>query len=146
MFFITQDEIEANCTEPREDPMRTALPYDEETGFEFKIGKELVGGVDIATPLAIAEGLKDVYDPEIPVNVYDLGLIYDIGISDKGDVSILLTLTSPNCPVAGDLPGWIGEAASAVPGTGRVGVKLTFDPPWVPDYMNELAKVATGIW
>ena len=145
MFFITQDEIKENY-EPREDPQRVALPFEEEASFEFVLGIPLPEGAEIATPVAVAEGLKDVYDPEIQVHVYDLGLVYDIGVSEKGDVSILLTLTSPNCPVAGDLPGWIGEAASAVPGTGRVGVKLTFDPPWVPDFMTEVAKVATGMW
>lgn len=146
MFFVTQDEIDAKCTELREDPLREADVYDDGESYEARYGKVFEGSLPVATPLAIAEGLKEVYDPEIPVNIYDLGLIYDINVDESGDVSILLTLTSPNCPVAGELPEWVAEAAGSVPGVGRVGVKLTFDPPWVPDFMNELAKVATGIW
>ncbi len=146
MFYITADEIEASCTVIRYDPERSALPFLDVTDFEVVLGGDVFNDVNVPPPLLVAEGLKDVYDPEIPVNVYDLGLVYDIHVSPEGDASILMTLTSPSCPVAGDLPFWLAEAALAVPGIRRVGVKLTFDPPWNPDMMNELARVATGMY
>lgn len=146
VYFLTADEIEANCTQERYDPMRSALPFDQVPDYEVVLGSEVILQEVVASPLLVAEGLKDVYDPEIPINIYDLGLVYDINISKEGDVSILLTLTSPSCPVAGDLPFWLAEAAVGLPGVRRVGVKLTFDPPWNPDMMNELARVATGIY
>lgn len=146
MYLLTLDEIEAKCSVERDDPKRSALPFVEVADFEVTLGDCARKIETAATPLQIAEGLKDVYDPEIPVNVYDLGLVYDINVSIEGDVSLLMTLTSPGCPVAGDLPGWLAEAAIAVQGVRRVGVKLTFDPPWNPDMMNELARVATGIY
>ena len=145
MFLLTADEISAGCTEPRYEPGVTAAPFDAAGAYEARAGLPLAAGTAPATPLAVAEALKDVFDPEIPVNVYDLGLVYDIHVSEAGDVGILATLTSPNCPAAGFLPQEIADAASAVPGVGRVAVALTFDMPWNVDMMSEIAKVELGM-
>ena len=93
----------------------------------------------------IAE-IKKIYDPEIPVNIYDLGLIYDILVSQQGDVEILMTLTAPACPVAGTLPGEIAEKVSLVDNVGIVKVKITWDPPWTPENMSDVAKVALDMF
>jgi|TARA_R110000851_G_C13009180_1_gene559165 FeS assembly SUF system protein len=97
----------------------------------------------------IIQALKTVYDPEIPVDVYELGLIYDIKIHDKVDniqrVDILMTLTSPNCPVAESLPLEIQETALAVEGVDDVNVELTFEPPFTQDMMSEEAKFELGM-
>ncbi len=146
MYLRTADEIDADCDPRKDDPMRTALPYSDELSYEAKLGKPLAEGIAPALPLAVAEALKDVFDPEIPVDIYALGLVYDIQVSENGDTSILMTLTSPGCPVAGELPGWVAEAAAGVTGVARVGVKLTFDPPWNFDMMNGIAAVELGIY
>lgn len=92
----------------------------------------------------IVGALKTVYDPEIPADIYELGLIYRIDIEDDRSVSILMTLTAPGCPVAGEMPGWVQNAVSSVDGVGQVDVAMTFDPPWTPDRMSEEAQVAVG--
>jgi FeS assembly SUF system protein len=93
----------------------------------------------------IVAALKKVYDPEMPVNIYELGLIYGIETNEAGVVAIRMTLTAPNCPVAGTLPGDVERAARAVPGVTDVKLELTFDPPWTKDRMSEAAKLALGI-
>lgn len=92
----------------------------------------------------VIEELRNVYDPEIPVNVYDLGLIYEIRIDDDKNVHILMTLTSPMCPVAGILPGEVETAARATPGVGKVSVELTWDPPFTIERMSEEVKLMLG--
>jgi FeS assembly SUF system protein len=93
----------------------------------------------------IVAALKKVYDPEMPVNIYELGLIYDLTVDDAGSAAIRMTLTAPNCPVAGTMPGEVERAARAVPGVSDVKLELTFDPPWSKDRMSEAAKLALGI-
>jgi len=93
----------------------------------------------------VTAALKKVYDPEMPVNIYELGLIYDINVDDAGRVAIRMTLTAPNCPVAGSLPGEVERAVRAVPGVSDVTLELTFDPPWTKDRMSEAAKLTLGI-
>ena len=93
----------------------------------------------------IVAALKKVYDPEMPVNIYELGLIYGIDVDDAGFASVRMTLTAPNCPVAGTLPGEIDRAVRGVPGVTGVKLELTFDPPWSKDRMSEAAKLAMGI-
>ena len=93
----------------------------------------------------IIAALKKVYDPEMPVNIYELGLIYGVDVDDAGKVGISMTLTAPNCPVAGTLPGDVERAVRAVPGVTDVKLELTFDPPWTKDRMSEAAKLALGI-
>lgn len=90
----------------------------------------------------IIAALKTVYDPEIPADIYELGLIYRIDIDDERNVTIDMTLTAPGCPVAGELPGWVENAVGAVQGVGAVTVNMTFDPPWTPDRMSEEAQIA----
>ncbi|EKF41103.1 SUF system Fe-S cluster assembly protein [Nitratireductor indicus] len=92
----------------------------------------------------IVGALKTVYDPEIPADIYELGLIYRIDIEDDRSVKIDMTLTAPGCPVAGEMPGWVQNAVSSVEGVGDVEVTMVFDPPWTPDRMSEEAQVAVG--
>lgn len=92
----------------------------------------------------IISALKTVYDPEIPADIYELGLIYKIDIEDDRSVKIDMTLTAPGCPVAGEMPGWVQNAVGAVEGVSDVEVSMTFDPPWTPDRMSEEAQVAVG--
>jgi len=94
---------------------------------------------------AVIAALKKVYDPEMPVNVYELGLIYGVDVDDAGRVAIRMTLTAPNCPVAGTLPGDVERAARGVAGVTDVKVELTFDPPWSKARMSEAAKLALGL-
>lgn len=88
---------------------------------------------------------KSVYDPEIPVDIYELGLIYKVDIDDNRKVDIDMTLTAPGCPVAGDMPGWIENAARTVEGIEDVEVRLTFDPPWDPSRMSDEARLALNM-
>ena len=92
----------------------------------------------------VIEALRQVYDPEIPVNVYDLGLIYEIQVDDEKNVHIVMTLTSPMCPVAGSLPGEVEMAARSVPGLGKVTVDLTWDPPFTLERMSDEVKLMLG--
>lgn len=92
----------------------------------------------------IIAALKTVYDPEIPADIYELGLIYKIDVEDDRSVKIDMTLTAPGCPVAGEMPGWVQDAVSTVEGVSHVEVEMTFDPPWTPDRMSEEAQVAIG--
>ena len=92
----------------------------------------------------IVSALKTVYDPEIPADIYELGLIYKIDIEDDRTVKIDMTLTAPGCPVAGEMPGWVENAVGAVEGVSGVEVNMMFDPPWSPDRMSEEAQVAVG--
>jgi len=113
-----------------------------------------VGAVSPAAATAIPEAeierltddivgaLKTVYDPEIPVDIYELGLIYKVDIDDDRTVHIDMTLTAPGCPVAGEMPGWVENAVGAVDGIGDVRVKMVFDPPWDPSRMSDEARVA----
>ncbi|MBO0141771.1 SUF system Fe-S cluster assembly protein [Agrobacterium sp. Ap1] len=92
----------------------------------------------------IIAALKTVYDPEIPADIFELGLIYKIDIEDDRMVKIAMTLTAPGCPVAGEMPGWVENAVGAVEGVSGVEVEMTFDPPWTPERMSEEAQVAVG--
>jgi FeS assembly SUF system protein len=109
-------------------------------------GAPLPAGTPPAGEEAIVEAIKTVYDPEIPVNLYDLGLIYRLDRADNGDIAIDMTLTAPACPVAGSMPGKVAEAVAAVPGVGEVEVRLVWEPPWTKDRMSEDAKLALGIF
>lgn len=90
----------------------------------------------------IVGALKTVYDPEIPCDIYELGLIYKVDIEDDRSINIDMTLTAPGCPVAGEMPGWVENAVASVAGVGPVNVDMVFDPPWTPDRMSDEAKVA----
>lgn len=90
--------------------------------------------------------LKTVYDPEIPVDIYELGLIYKVDLDDDRNLTIDMTLTAPGCPVAGEMPGWVENAARGVEGIQDVTVNMVFDPPWSADRMSEEAQVALNWW
>jgi FeS assembly SUF system protein len=94
----------------------------------------------------IVGGLKTVYDPEIPVDIYELGLIYKVDIADDRAVTVDMTLTSPNCPAAVELPGMVENAVSSVQGVGPVKVNVVFDPPWDQSRMSEEARLALNLW
>lgn len=92
----------------------------------------------------IIKALKTVYDPEIPSDIYEIGLIYRIDIDDNRMVDIDMTLTAPGCPVAGEMPGWVEDAVSTVEGVQGVTVNMVFDPPWTPERLSEEAQIALG--
>lgn len=92
----------------------------------------------------IVQELKEIYDPEIPVNIYDLGLIYEIDVDEEGNAEITMTLTSPNCPVAESLPIEVKNRVAAIPGIKKSNLTLTFEPPWDKDMMSEAAKLELG--
>ena len=89
--------------------------------------------------------LKNIFDPEIPVNIYDLGLIYEINISETGHVKVLMTLTAPNCPVAESMPAQVKEEVSYLNGVTESEVEITFEPPWDQDMITEEAKLELGL-
>lgn len=93
---------------------------------------------------AVVEACRSIYDPEIPVNIYDLGLVYTVEISPDGDVRVAMTLTAPGCPVAADMPGWVEDAISAVPGVRQVEVELVWDPQWGMEMMSDEARLELG--
>ena len=94
----------------------------------------------------IIAALKTVYDPEIPADIYELGLIYRVEIDDSRNVAIDMTLTAPGCPVAGEMPGWVENAVASVPGVQDVKVAMVFDPPWDQSRMSDEARVALDMW
>src|SRR6188768_1206316 len=94
----------------------------------------------------LVEALKSVFDPEIPVDIYELGLIYKVDVSDDKDVAIDMTLTAPGCPVAGEMPGWVEDAVREIPEIRSVKVDLVFDPPWDPSRMSDEAKLQLNMF
>ncbi|PVA06128.1 SUF system Fe-S cluster assembly protein [Thalassorhabdomicrobium marinisediminis] len=92
----------------------------------------------------IVEACRTVYDPEIPVNIHDLGLIYTIDINEESDVKVLMSLTAPGCPVAGEMPGWVAEAIEPLPGVKSVDVELVWEPQWGMDMMSDEARLELG--
>ncbi|WBU51811.1 SUF system Fe-S cluster assembly protein [Paracoccus sp. SCSIO 75233] len=113
---------------------------------ELQEGEPLIRPSSTDHPLydQVVEACRTVYDPEIPVNIYDLGLIYTLVISDDGKVNVTMTLTAPGCPVAGEMPGWVADAVEAVPGVREVEVEMTFQPQWGMDMMSEEARLELG--
>lgn len=95
---------------------------------------------------SIVSALKTVYDPEIPVDIYELGLIYKVDIADDHTVAVEMTLTTPNCPAAAELPGMVESAVASVPGISDVKVDITFDPPWDQGRMSEEARATLNLW
>ncbi len=94
----------------------------------------------------IVAALKTVFDPEIPADIYELGLIYKVDIKDDRGVDIMMTLTTPNCPAAGELPQMVENAVASVPGVGVVGVNLVWEPAWSPDRMSDEARLVLNMW
>ena len=137
-----------------EAPMSQPMPYDDHMfapegelqEFTAKAGGPLPDGVEIADQAELIEAMRTVYDPEIPVNIYDLGLIYTHDITEQGDVAITMSLTAPGCPVAGEMPGMVADAVAKVEGLGVIDVKIVWDPAWTQDLMSEDAKLALGMF
>jgi len=94
----------------------------------------------------IIAALKTVYDPEIPVDIYELGLIYKVDVADNRDVTVDMTLTAPSCPVAGEMPNMVKSALENIPNLGEIKVNMTFDPPWTPERMSEEAKLELNMY
>ena len=94
----------------------------------------------------IIAGLKTVFDPEIPADIYELGLIYKVEIKDDRSVDVQMTLTTPNCPAAGELPTMVENAVASVPGVGVVDVKVIWEPPWSPERMSDEARLVLNMW
>ncbi len=109
-------------------------------------GEPLIQASSVDHPLyeAVVGACRTVFDPEIPVNIYDLGLVYSIVIDAEGTVEIVMTLTAPGCPVAGEMPGWVSDAVGPLPGVKSVDVRITFDPPWGMDMMSDEARLELG--
>lgn len=135
--------MEHQASKPADAAIDAAAPEAEENKAVFSASaipqEELLRLTD-----DIVSALKTVYDPEIPADIYELGLVYKIDIEDDRTVKIDMTLTAPGCPVAGEMPGWVQDAVGAVEGVGHVEVSMVFDPPWTPDRMSEEAQVAVG--
>lgn len=110
-------------------------------------GEPLIGPSSTAHPLYddVVEAAKSVFDPELPVNIYDLGLVYRIQISDENAVEVDMTLTAPGCPVAGELPGWVADAIEPLPGVKQVDVRLVWDPPWDMSRLSDEARLELGM-
>lgn len=115
------------------------------TDFHIEVGESLPKGASIASRESVVAAVKEVQDPELMLSIYDLGLVYRIDISESGDVSVDMTLTSPTCPIAGEMPGMVAASISKLEGVGRIKVQLVWDPPWTLDKVSEDLKIALGI-
>ena len=138
------DTNEIGATESRLLQAMSAINDDvnEETFLEFTAyaGENLPSSANKATMDDIIESIRTVSDPEIPINVYDMGLIYNINQQENGDLKIDMTLTAPTCPIAGVLPQQVADAVALVKGAGKVEVRLVWEPAWTPDKMTDEAK------
>lgn len=115
-------------------------------GFLHQVpAKGPVGGAGSDLQSAVIDALKEIFDPEIPVNIYDLGLIYGVEVDDEADAAITMTLTTPHCPVAETMPGEVELRASSVPGIRDAEVVLVWDPPWSPEKMSDEARLELGM-
>ncbi|MHA1564705.1 MAG: DUF59 domain-containing protein [Alphaproteobacteria bacterium] len=114
--------------------------------FVARAGASLASDEAHADAETVITALKTVHDPEIPVNIYDLGLIYDVALASDGSVVIEMTLTTPACPVAGILPQQVADAAAGVPGVGKVEVRLVWEPTWTPELMSEEARLVLDMF
>lgn len=148
---ITVEEVESVAPPPKarveETPRETfERKRDYLDGFlSQKPAADPVGGEGGALQAAVIEALKEIYDPEIPVNIYDLGLIYGVDVTDEGHAAVTMTLTTPHCPVAESMPGEVELRVSAVPGIATADVNLVWDPPWDPQKMSDDAKLELGM-
>jgi FeS assembly SUF system protein len=149
---IEVEEVEAVASPPRarveqESPAATfERKRDYLAGFlAEKPAEPPVGGAGGDLQQAIVETLKTIYDPEIPVDIYELGLIYDVTVTDEGDATVTMTLTTPHCPVAESMPGEVELRVLSVPGVRDAEVKLVWDPPWDPSKMSDEARLELGM-
>ena len=131
-------------------PLSAFMPHqpysDSHAPFIAKAGKKNNKSIKLINKNEIVESLKTIYDPELPVNIYDLGLIYDISLIDKNDLKIKMSLTAPGCPVAGEMPGQVANTLAKIPNIGLIEVELVWEPAWTKDKMSEDAKLALDIY
>ena len=138
---------EAQGSPAPKDPLPDPCAHTVEAAKDFGKGESGIPEEELERlTQEIVAALKTVYDPEIPVDIYELGLIYKIDVDDDRTVDVEMTLTAPGCPVAGDMPGWVENAVGSVDGVGMVKVKLVFTPPWDPSRMSEEARVALNMF
>lgn len=126
----------ANVTTEPEAPNAVEMTHGEVSSIPAEELERMTGDIIAA--------LKTVYDPEIPTDIYELGLIYKVDIEDNRMIKVVMTVTAPGCPVAGEMPGWVRDAIGTVQGVMDVEVEMTYDPPWTPERMSEEAQVALG--
>ncbi len=147
-------ENDVPVNQPIRLPMAPAAPEWEPTEIAEAAAVAVAGSgekpaqpldVEAVRPLVV-DALKTVYDPEIPVDIYELGLIYRIEVDDDRNIEVDMTLTAPGCPVAGEMPGWVEDAVREVPGVRNVKVDLVFDPPWDPSRMSDEAKLQLNMF
>ncbi|MDH3668218.1 MAG: SUF system Fe-S cluster assembly protein [Paracoccaceae bacterium] len=114
--------------------------------MNMQAGEPIIAPSSTDHPLygAVVEACRSVHDPEIPVNIYDLGLIYRIDIDGEGNIEIDMTLTAPGCPVAGEMPGWVADAVEPLPGVKTVNVQLVWEPPWGMEMLSDEARLELG--
>ena len=131
-------------------PLSAFMPHhsssDPHVPFIAKAGKKNNISTKLINKSEVVESLKTIYDPELPVNIYDLGLIYDIRLIDKNDLKIKMSLTAPGCPVAGEMPGQVANTLAKIPNVGLIEVELVWEPAWTKDRMSEDAKLALDIY
>jgi FeS assembly SUF system protein len=152
---FTVEEVDGVTPPPR---ARVDDAAEESAGEKLERKKDYLEGFLSQQPPAVAPGepggdlyervieaLREIYDPEIPVNIYDLGLIYAVDVTDEGDVAITMTLTTPHCPVAESMPGEVEMRVMAVPGARDAEVNLVWDPPWGPNLMSDEARLELGM-
>ena len=131
-------------------PLSAFMPHhpssDPHAPFIATAGKKNDSPVRLINKNEIVASLKTIHDPELPVNIYDLGLIYDIRLIDKNDLKIKMSLTAPGCPVAGEMPGQVANTLAKIPNVGLIEVELVWEPAWTKDRMSEDAKLALDIY
>ena len=131
-------------------PLSAFMPHhpssDPHAPFIATAGKKNNRPTRLIAKSEIVESLKTIHDPELPVNIYDLGLIYDIRLIDKNDLKIKMSLTAPGCPVAGEMPGQVANTLAKIPNVGLIEVELVWEPAWTKDRMSEDAKLALDIY
>ena len=131
-------------------PFSAFMPYpsssDTYAPFIATAGKKNDRPTRLIDKNEIVDSLKTIHDPELPVNIYDLGLIYDIKLIDKNDLKIKMSLTAPGCPVAGEMPGQVANTLAKIPNVGLIEVELVWEPAWTKDRMSEDAKLALDIY
>ena len=136
----SDDKLPLSAFMPNRPSLDPHLPFIATAGKKNNRSSRLIDKSEIV------ESLKTIHDPELPVNIYDLGLIYDIRIIDKNDLKIKMSLTAPGCPVAGEMPGQVANTLAKIPNVGLIEVELVWEPAWTKDRMSEDAKLALDIY
>ena len=140
-----EDNRDEKTNEPASNgPSLADFLPDTSNGYIATAGTALANPVGEADPIAVEDALKSVHDPEIPVNIYDLGLIYDVDRQKNGNVYVTMSLTAPGCPVAGEMPGWVSDAVKSIEGLNSVHVEIVWEPQWGMEMMSDEARLELG--